>query len=271
MWVKRINEDITEKIPFRFTGKEYDDETKFYYYGARYLNPKLSRWLTTDPAMGEYIPGAPINDEAKKRNNNLPGMGGVYNVINMHLYHYAGNNPVKYMDPDGKILRNPDGSILETPTGNMYTVRSSGQKYMQVYLFADDNTKILAYKNIPDRNTRYHDTTDAVGEILADGQYRMHIGVPGDISSTQKVESIIKGDGYKPISKDAVQKGDVFLARNKETGNISLYGTVEDYKKGGFFEKEKLTTREYGGKPGGTIYERTGGNLTTWDFEFYRK
>ena len=29
-------------------------------------------------------------------------MGGVFNVVNLHLYHYAGNNPVKYTDPDGK-------------------------------------------------------------------------------------------------------------------------------------------------------------------------
>ncbi|MFC2616412.1 MAG: hypothetical protein ACFNYQ_13065, partial [Treponema sp.] len=29
--------------------------------------------------------------------------GGVYNIVNMHLYHYAGNNPVKYTDPDGRM------------------------------------------------------------------------------------------------------------------------------------------------------------------------
>ena len=31
-------------------------------------------------------------------------MGGVYNTVNLHLYHYAGNNPVKYTDPDGKDI-----------------------------------------------------------------------------------------------------------------------------------------------------------------------
>jgi hypothetical protein len=43
-----------------------------------------------------------VNDEAKKRNQNLPGQGGVFNYVNLHAYHYAGNNPVKYVDPDGK-------------------------------------------------------------------------------------------------------------------------------------------------------------------------
>ena len=31
-------------------------------------------------------------------------MGGVFNAVNLHLYHYAGNNPVKYVDPDGRII-----------------------------------------------------------------------------------------------------------------------------------------------------------------------
>ena len=103
LWIDWKSSTDGDKTPFRFTGKERDEETGLYYYGARYLDPRTSRWLTTDPAMyqGDYIPSAPVNDEARKRNGNLPGQGGIFNTVNMHVYHYAGNNPVKYVDPDG--------------------------------------------------------------------------------------------------------------------------------------------------------------------------
>ena len=87
-----------DKLPFRFTGKELDEETGLYYYGARYLDPKYSRWLSGDPALNDYIP-SPGTDPAK-----LAGMGGVYNTVNLHVYHYAGNNPIKYTDPTGKNI-----------------------------------------------------------------------------------------------------------------------------------------------------------------------
>ncbi len=101
LWIEKVQSGC-ETLPYRFTGKEMDDETGLYYYGARYLDSKYSHWISPDPALSSYLPQAPVNDDAKKNNQNLPGNGGVFNTVNMQLYHYAGNNPVKYTDPDGK-------------------------------------------------------------------------------------------------------------------------------------------------------------------------
>ncbi|WP_253731803.1 hypothetical protein [Treponema denticola] len=59
--------------------------------------------LLSDKSVFPSLTTAPVNDEAKKHNENLPGLGGVYNTVNLHVYHYAGNNPVKYVDPDGRV------------------------------------------------------------------------------------------------------------------------------------------------------------------------
>ena len=75
-------------------------------HDARYLNPKYSMWISTAPALGEYIPKAPVNEEVKRYNQNLPGMGGVFNTVNFNLYHYSSNNPVKYVDPNGEWVLN---------------------------------------------------------------------------------------------------------------------------------------------------------------------
>jgi len=95
----------------RYTGQEYDPETGFYYYGARYYDPRVSTWVSTDPALDQYLPTTQKDDQPD--HENLPGLGGVYNSANLSIYHYAGLNPLKYFDPDGRILRFAPGSSKE--------------------------------------------------------------------------------------------------------------------------------------------------------------
>jgi RHS repeat-associated protein len=115
-WLDETSGNTYFDTPYRFSAKEKDEETGLYYYGARYLDPKYSRWISADPALGDYLPQAPVNDEAKKHNQSLPGQGGVYNVINLNLYHYAGNNPIKYTDPDGKSTLSGIGKVITGST-----------------------------------------------------------------------------------------------------------------------------------------------------------
>jgi len=104
-------------MPYKFTSKELDPETGLYYYGARYYDAQLSRWVSTDPALNEYLPVPPNNDKAKERNKNLPGMGGVFNSTNINLYHYVTNNPVKYYDPDGRFVASVSGLLIGMAAG----------------------------------------------------------------------------------------------------------------------------------------------------------
>lgn len=81
---------------YRFTGKELDPETGLYYYGARYYDPVLSRWISADPILGQYLPTGD-----KEKDKNLPGYGGIYAAANLSLYLYAHGRPIIYLDPDG--------------------------------------------------------------------------------------------------------------------------------------------------------------------------
>lgn len=63
--------------PYKFNGKELDAETGYYYYGARYYNPRVSLWLNVDP-LAEKTPS-------------------------FSPYAYALQNPVRYIDPTGMI------------------------------------------------------------------------------------------------------------------------------------------------------------------------
>ena len=91
-WVEKTGNTGLEWLPYKFTAKELDEETGLYYYGARYLDPKYSMWISTDPALGEYL------------GQSGKGEGGIYNSANLNLYHYANNNPIKYTDPDGNFV-----------------------------------------------------------------------------------------------------------------------------------------------------------------------
>ena len=125
----------SEDMPYKFNGKQFDEETGLYYYGARYMNPMASIWYGVDPLAEKYA-----------------SMGG---------YVYTLDNPVKLVDTDGPIVNYPKNQrtkrtkvynkkvVVSSPHGS-----STAQAIMAfatssiIVLGADDATGIGAVDDI---------------------------------------------------------------------------------------------------------------------------
>ncbi|MBC6448672.1 SpvB/TcaC N-terminal domain-containing protein [Actinokineospora xionganensis] len=77
-------------VPYKFTGKEQDEETGLNYHGARYYNPRTQLWASPDPALPDYF-----DSEA--------GSGGIHEPRNLAAYTYVHNDPLELIDPDGRL------------------------------------------------------------------------------------------------------------------------------------------------------------------------
>ena len=102
----------SEDLPYKFNGKQFDEETGLYYYGARYMDPKISMWLGVDPLMEKY-----------------PNVTG---------YCYTMDNPIKFIDPNGKetyVIKNKTGTytvvggILNNNRGIYIASKDKSGKY----------------------------------------------------------------------------------------------------------------------------------------------
>ena|GEM_PF-2139285 len=89
---------------YRYTGKPLDKEAglDLYYYGARYYDPELGRFLAIDPAASKY-----------------PGLSP---------YAYCANNPLKNVDPDGErwydIVAGGAAAFIDNALGGNTEIRN---------------------------------------------------------------------------------------------------------------------------------------------------
>jgi RHS repeat-associated protein len=74
-WVEEQSDSL-DKINFKFTSKELDEETGLYSFPQRYYEAQVSRWISPDP----------IYDGLKS---------------GLSIYGYCSNNPLIYHDPSG--------------------------------------------------------------------------------------------------------------------------------------------------------------------------
>lgn len=82
----------TWNTPYLFNAKEYDEETGMYYYGARYYEPRISLWMSTNPLWEKKMQFSP--------------------------YNFVSNNPLNRIDPIGLTDYNVDGEIRTINDGH---------------------------------------------------------------------------------------------------------------------------------------------------------
>ena len=112
---------------YKFNGKEKDEETGLYYFGARYYDADLSVWLSVDPL-------------ADKRSWVSP-------------YSYCQNNPMNRIDPTGALDWEPEGNgnwkaqkgdnawTLHKDAGISYSDAKAKMKE-QGYSFTNNDSKV---------------------------------------------------------------------------------------------------------------------------------
>ena len=100
----------TEEMPYKFNGKEMDEETGLYYYGARYMNPITSLWYGVDQIS--------------------------FTKPMLLSYAYCSDNPVRYYDQNGKI--GIDGVIIGGIAGG-------ASEYLSIMFQKMDNLSLKSF------------------------------------------------------------------------------------------------------------------------------
>ena len=126
----------SEDLPYKFNGKQFDEETGLYYYGARYMNPVVSFWYGVDPLAEKY-----------------QSIGG---------YVYCIGNPVKYFDPDGNT---PWAAVAE---GIGTFVLDAGVDFLSNWILEGQDYK-SAFKNVAWGAALLDGATSAAISAFVDG------------------------------------------------------------------------------------------------------
>ena len=111
---------------YRFSGKERDDETGLYYFGARYYAPWLGRWLSSDP-LG-FTEG-------------------------LNLFSYCMNSPTNRLDANGtdsRPISDPNGTpeLLRDLQTDSDEARKRLDEHYRLHPHVPDGGRIHEY--IPD-------------------------------------------------------------------------------------------------------------------------
>ena len=216
------------KNNYKFTGKELD-ESGLYYYGARYYNPVIGRFVSQDTWAGD-----------------------LRNPQSLNKYSYVFNNPLKYIDPTG----NNPCAILPTVCGGIAAKALEGTLYVGSYLIGQ-KIKDHVLENLPpgeksfpttspsepvtqDGNTASQEPTVEIGNVLTDPLYNPEVDFGGGVCGVN-MSCIQAGKDNNPKSTLPRDKSGNYLSDPEATGPHTTLGVrkgrSESYTQGATFDE----------------------------------
>jgi RHS repeat-associated protein len=214
----------TDRTPYLFNGKELDEETGLYYYGARYYDARTSVWLSVDPLAEKYPTWTP--------------------------YAYAFNNPINYIDPTGMEGEDPPSKekAKAIEVANKFASKNPGDSY--------------GYKDssIPQPGDSKVDCSGLVRSCLkeATGKDPFNTGKSqqkADGTWMKGVEVLVSNPDLEKIDLTNAQVGDVLTLNNSKSGtdkskDVSHTGIITELERGENGETLNLKMVDSGGTAG---------------------
>jgi RHS repeat-associated protein len=156
--------------PYLFNGKELDEETGLFYYGARYYNPRYSVWLGVDPMVEKYAGISP--------------------------YNFTLNNPVLLVDPDGRDIDPTASGFSESEAA-----ARNNPKFAEIYnAWKNDPSKVIKFNHISDENAGgypgYEGKNDAGQDVFSvnwDPSLTKELGISGIYEESYHLMEAIAG------------------------------------------------------------------------------
>lgn len=121
--------------PYKFNGKEYDEETGLYYYGARYYDPKKCMWLSPDPLQEKYP--------------------------NVSSYCYTMGNPTNMIDPDGTHTE-----VVKKSESTYEIVGGSPNLDLNIYIIGENGDRTVLGQSLSPFSFMNDDGNPVIGAVI---------------------------------------------------------------------------------------------------------
>lgn len=257
-----INNDSNH---YKFTGKERDSETGLDYFGARYYSSALGRFM---------MPDRPFADQHRE------------DPQSWNLYVYTTNNPLRYIDSNGRIKFDANGNVIFTQTGvgtAGFAPQPAPVPYAPGttliftwqarfgYVEADDGTHIAASKATSGIQATVR---DASGNVVGSANWMIPAGASNtaDCHGTtfangqvwidnNQVPALIQGDHYIPTTSPTPGDVGIYISGGDVVHSVYVNGVdpqsgaVQDVtSKGGIMPQTTTTPADAWHNPGTVFY-----------------